>query len=104
MIPIILHSADRKIYLTGLVIGIIGAVLFSAKAIVAKLIYRYDVEAMTLIMFRMLFTFPLFAAAVLWKMRSEPSLSNADRVWVVILGLLGYYLSSFLDFLGLQYI
>ena len=97
-------SVDRKIYLTGLAIGIIGAVLFSAKAIVAKLIYRYDVDAVTLIMFRMLFSFPLFLAVALWKAKTGAPLANADRIRIVILGLVGYYLSSFLDFLGLQYI
>jgi len=99
-----LQSVDRKIFLTGLAIGIVGAVLFSAKAIVAKLIYRYDVDAVTLIMFRMLFSFPLFAAVAWWKAHSELPLSNADRIRIAVLGLIGYYLSSFLDFLGLQYI
>ena len=99
-----LQSVDRKIYLSGLAIGIIGAVLFSAKAIVAKLIYRYDVDAVTLIMFRMLFAFPLFAVVAIWKTRSAPPLANIDRIRIVILGLVGYYLSSFLDFMGLQYI
>ncbi|KAF3999971.1 DMT family transporter [Glaciimonas immobilis] len=97
-------SVARKIYLTGLAIGVVGAVLFSAKAIVAKLIYRYDVDAVTLIMFRMLFSFPLFAAVALWKARTEKPLEKGDRIRIVVLGLTGYYLSSFLDFLGLQYI
>ncbi|MGS0740683.1 DMT family transporter [Glaciimonas sp. GG7] len=101
---IALPSVERKIYLTGLAIGIVGAVLFSAKAIVAKLIYRYDVDAVTLIMFRMLFAFPLFAAVAVWKAKTELPLSNRDRIRIVVLGLIGYYLSSFLDFLGLQYI
>lgn len=99
-----LPSVDRKIYLGGLAIGTIGAVLFSAKAIVAKLIYRYDVDAVTLIMFRMLFAFPLFLAVALWKAKTEAPLATADRIRIIILGLIGYYLSSFLDFLGLQYI
>ncbi|MGH8808807.1 MAG: DMT family transporter [Noviherbaspirillum sp.] len=96
--------AARQPFLIGLAIAICGAVLFSAKAIVAKLIYRYQVDAVTLIAFRMLFSLPFFAAVALWKARTETPLTNGERGKIVVLGLLGYYLSSFLDFLGLQYI
>ncbi|OWW22429.1 DMT family transporter [Noviherbaspirillum denitrificans] len=96
--------AARRAFLTGLAIAISGAILFSAKAIVAKLIYRFHVDAVTLIAFRMLFSLPFFAAIALWKSRTEAPLTNGERGRIVVLGLLGYYLSSFLDFLGLQYI
>ena len=95
---------SRAAYLGGLAIAIGGAVLFSTKAIVAKLLYRYQLDAVTLIAFRMLFSLPVFAAIALWKMRSEPPLARADAWRLLGLGLVGYYLSSFLDFLGLQYI
>lgn len=97
-------TSARQAFLIGLAIAIFGAVLFSAKAIVAKLIYRYDVDAVTLITFRMLFSLPFFAAVALWKARTEAPLSVGDGAKIVLMGLLGYYLSSFLDFLGLQYI
>ena len=95
---------ERRQYLIGLVIAITGAILFSTKAIVAKLIYRYHVDAVTLIMFRMLFSLPIFAAIAIWQAHKGGALSVADRWRLVGLGLIGYYLSSFLDFLGLQYI
>jgi drug/metabolite transporter (DMT)-like permease len=98
------QQPDRQALLTGLAIAICGAVLFSAKAIVAKLIYRYHVDAVTLIAFRMLFSVPFFAAVAFWKSRTESVLSKVDLGRIALLGLLGYYLSSFLDFLGLQYI
>jgi len=97
-------SAARKAFLSGLAIAIIGAVLFSAKAIVAKLIYRYPVDAVTLIAFRMLFSFPVFLAIAIWQARINKPLTSIERGKIVLLGLTGYYLSSFLDFLGLQYI
>jgi drug/metabolite transporter (DMT)-like permease len=96
--------SSRQAFLIGLAIAIAGAILFSAKAIVAKLIYRYHVDAVTLIAFRMLFSLPFFAIIAMWKAWTEAALSTADRARIVLLGLLGYYLSSFLDFLGLQYI
>ncbi len=101
----ITHSGPaRTAYLGGLGIAVGGAVLFSTKAIVAKLLYRYQIDAVTLIAFRMIFSLPIFAAIAIWKMRHSAPLSAGDRWRIVGLGLVGYYLSSFLDFLGLQYI
>ncbi|WP_342116710.1 DMT family transporter [Pseudoduganella sp. OTU4001] len=98
-----LHGPGRA-YLGGLAIAIGGAVLFSTKAIVVKLLYRFQLDAITVIAFRMLFSLPVFAAIALWQMRTAPPLSRADAWRLIGLGLVGYYLSSFLDFLGLQYI
>lgn len=97
-------SATRHYFLLGLSSALVGAILFSAKAIVAKLIYRYHVDAVTLINFRMLFSLPFFAVIAYWQSRGAEPLANTDRWRIALLGLLGYYLASFLDFLGLQYI
>ena len=97
-------AIPRQALVAGLAIAIGGAVLFSTKAIVAKLLYRYQIDAITVIAFRMLFSVPVFAAIAVWQMRTQPALSRADRWRMVGLGLIGYYLSSTLDFLGLQYI
>jgi drug/metabolite transporter (DMT)-like permease len=94
----------RSALVGGLAIAVAGAVLFSTKAIVAKLLYRYQLDAVTVVALRMLFSLPVFAAVAIWKMRTEAPLAVADRWRLVGLGLVGYYLSSFLDFLGLQYI
>jgi drug/metabolite transporter (DMT)-like permease len=94
----------RQTFLIGLSIAIVGAVLFSTKAIVAKLIYRYPVDAVTLIAFRMLFSLPFFAGIAIWQARVSIPLSRKEKIKIVLLGLIGYYVSSFLDFLGLQHI
>jgi drug/metabolite transporter (DMT)-like permease len=98
------HQHTRKALIAGLSIAIGGAILFSTKAVVAKLLYRYHLDAITVLAFRMLFSVPVFAAVALWKMRTEAPLPVADRWRLVGLGLIGYYLSSMLDFMGLQYI
>lgn len=103
-IDISVAPVTRPALIAGLSIAIGGAILFSTKAIVAKLLYRYHIDAVTLIAFRMLFSLPVFAGVALWKMRTGPALSASDRWRLVALGLIGYYLSSYLDFLGLQYI
>src|SRR6185369_16094943 len=86
----------------GLALATLGAITFSGKAIIVKLAYRYGVDAVTLIMLRMLFALPLFAAMGWWASRGKAPLSPGDWLGVSGLGVTGYYLSSFLDFAGLQ--
>ena len=81
-----------------------GAVAFSGKAIIVKLAYRYGVDAVTLIMLRMLFALPFFVALAWWAGRGQPRLGARDWRVVTLRGFSGYYLASFLDFWGLQYI
>ena len=88
----------------GLVLASIGAIAFSGKAIVVKLAYRHGVDAVTLIMYRMLFALPLFVLLAWWAGRGRPALTRRDRIAVLGLGFTGYYLASFLDFAGLAYI
>ncbi len=93
----------------GLALAVVGAVAFSGKAIIVKLAYRHGVDAVTLIMLRMLFALPFFLAMAWWASRTRQgtapvALSRKDWLGVVWLGVTGYYLASFLDFAGLQYI
>jgi len=94
--------------LSGLLLAAAGAIAFSGKAIIVKLSYTYGVDAVTVIMYRMLFALPFFIAMGLWAERQtiarENPLTRRDVIDIVGLGFVGYYLSSYLDFLGLQYI
>ena len=98
------HHAARKSLAPGLALATFGAIAFSGKAIIVKLAYRHGVDAVTLIMLRMLFALPLFALMAWWAGRGKPALTRRDWFGVVGLGFSGYYLSSFLDFAGLAYI
>ncbi len=82
----------------------LGSIAFSGKAIIVKLAYRHGVDAVTLIMYRMLFALPIFAAMAWWASRGKPPLTRRDWLGVLGLGLTGYYLASFLDFAGLAHI
>lgn len=88
----------------GLALAAAGSVAFSGKAIIVKLAYRYGVDAVTLIMLRMLFALPMFALLAWWAGRGKAPLTRGDMVVVCGLGFSGYYLASFLDFAGLAYI
>lgn len=98
------EALPRSVFRRGLLMAATASVLFSAKAIVAKLLYRHGVDALDVLALRMLFSAPLFFAIALWQWRRHDSLSWREAASVLVLGLLGYYLSSYLDFLGLQYI
>ncbi|MEZ5701439.1 MAG: DMT family transporter [Burkholderiaceae bacterium] len=89
---------------SGLMLAAAGSIAFSGKAIIVKLAYRYGVDAVTLIMLRMLFALPLFLALAWWASRGKAPLGRGDWLGVIGLGFTGYYLASYLDFWGLQYI
>jgi drug/metabolite transporter (DMT)-like permease len=97
-------TEHRAPSLSGVLLALGGAMAFSGKAIIVKLAYRYGVDAVTVIMYRMLFALPIFLAMSWWAGRGKPALTRADWLGVLGLGLTGYYLASFLDFLGLQYV
>jgi drug/metabolite transporter (DMT)-like permease len=90
----------------GIALALVGVVAFSVRPILIKLAYAYVTDPVTLIALRMLFSLPFFVAMAFWVRRDTARAPLARRDWwaVVFLGFLGYYLASFLDFLGLQYI
>jgi drug/metabolite transporter (DMT)-like permease len=98
---------SHPITLAGFSIAIAGAVLFSTKAIFVKLAFRdTGVDALTLLMLRMLFSLPFYLAAVWLVSRKENQhpLKRKDWLMILAMGVLGFYLSSLFDFIGLQYI
>ncbi|MDG3582105.1 DMT family transporter [Galbibacter pacificus] len=85
-------------------IGILGVILFSAKAVMVKLAYQYNVTAVNLLMFRMLFSLPFYVLVLLFTKKSEQKQGKKEYLWLVVFGIIGYYLASYFDFIGLQYI
>lgn len=98
----------------GLAMAALGAVAFSGKAIVAKLMYKMGADAFAVVGLRMAFAFPMFLWMAWWSVRAVPGADGtaprperltARQWWQIAgLGFTGYYLASTLDFLGLQYI
>lgn len=84
-----------------------GSILFSTKAVLVKLAFNHSaVDPVSLLALRMLFSLPFFLFTGWWARRSLTSIPLTRKQWwsVIGLGLLGYYLSSLLDFIGLKYI
>lgn len=102
-------SADMLRFRQGVFFALAGAVFFSAKSIVIKFLYGYGIDATLTIGLRLLFALPFFAAVAFFqaaKVRTGTlkKLTRKNIFQLIILGFLGYYLSSFLDIAGLKYI
>jgi drug/metabolite transporter (DMT)-like permease len=91
----------------GFLITFFGAVLFSTKAIIVKKAFAHThVDAVSLLSLRMLFALPFYLGIALLagNKKSNKTLNKIQWAQVIVLGLFGYYISSFLDFEGLQYV
>jgi len=97
--------ATKKFWF-GIFLGVLGIVLFSSKAVMVKLAYNYNVDAITMLLLRMLFSFPFYVviAFVYRNKNKEIETTKKDYYWVLFFGLVGYYLASYFDFEGLTYI
>jgi drug/metabolite transporter (DMT)-like permease len=95
---------QRKDALWGALCVVGSAVAFSAKAVIAKVGYRHGADPATLLALRMAFALPFFALAALVTSRGRAPLPRAELGKIVVLGVLGYYLASVLDFYGLVHI
>jgi len=97
-----------KRFIAGLLFTIIGAAGFSAKAILAKLAYRYGVTGFATLTLRMLFAMPIYAIIFGWYFRQQTHEQKRgfrkDWYLIGIVGLFGYYLASWFDFVGLEYV
>jgi len=105
--PLNAHDAARRDRWLGLVFAATGALLFSSKGIAIKLAYVEPVDAETLLALRMLLAMPIYAVIGLYSIRERrrarrPLPQGLLLVKIVLVGLLGYWISSYLDFLGLE--
>lgn len=88
----------------GITLAAAGSIAFSGKAILAKLMYRHGVDAVTVVAWRMALALPMFVLLAWWASRGKPPLTRRDGLAIGGLGLTGYYAASMFDFYGLLYI
>ena len=94
-----------KIFNSGILVAVVGIVMFSAKAIMVKLAYKYQVSAVHLLLFRMLFAVPFYVLIAFYVKPQNPhKIKKLDYLWILLFGFIGYYLASYFDFIGLKYI
>ncbi|MBP6385839.1 MAG: DMT family transporter [Pseudarcicella sp.] len=103
-------TKQQKKYYIGVLLAVFGAVFFAGKAVIVKYCFiHYKVDTIGLLALRMLFSAPLYLI-VLWLepkknlTNSPTTLQKKDWFYVILAGTMGYYLASFFDFWGLQYV
>ncbi|MCP9235136.1 DMT family transporter [Lewinella sp. JB7] len=102
--------AERRVYGTrtiGIACLLLGAVLFSSKGVIIKLAYRYEVSSISLLGLRMIFSLPLFLLVGYVRGGKKPgraAMTRTEVLTIIALGIMGYYLASYTDFLGLRYL
>ncbi|WP_271767649.1 DMT family transporter [Aquimarina algiphila] len=96
---------NTKLSSYGIVLAVVGIVLFSAKAVLVKLAYKYEISSEHLLLFRMVFSLPVYLVIAFFnKPVQKEKIKIKDYSWIVFFGFVGYYLASYFDFLGLQFI
>ena len=99
-------KAHQTRFFIGVILLIFANIGFSSKAVLIKLMYQYHVDTVSVITLRMLLSVPFFILIAIWLTRREKNVKLTFQDWLKIsgLGILSYYVSSMLDFLGLQYL
>jgi drug/metabolite transporter (DMT)-like permease len=105
--PVIIGSSitNANTFTRGLLLVFMGSICFSTKAIFVKLCLLHGVDGITALMLRMLFALPFYVLFPFVSKEVNMRLfQTAPWGRIAFLGLVGYYLASLFDFLGLQYI
>jgi drug/metabolite transporter (DMT)-like permease len=97
------RRAARHVWI-GIALVLAASVGFSARGVLVKLAYPYGVDAVTLMTLRMVFSLPFFVLMAIAAGAPSTPMRRSDVAMLLSLGFIGYYLSSFLSFLGLLYV
>jgi drug/metabolite transporter (DMT)-like permease len=96
-----------NLYNQGFLWAVLGTILFSTKAIFIKLCFKStNIDASSLLMLRMLFSLPFYAIAMWYFFANQQikKVKASTYFAACLIGILGYYMSSLFDFIGLQYV
>lgn len=97
-------TKNRKLIAT--MAAVIGVILFSSKAVLVKKAYDYNIDTISLLLLRMAFALPFYITIAFIQGINQKTnkLLPKDYFSLIILGIIGYYFASYLDFEGLNYI
>lgn len=101
------QSPSSSLVLHGFLFAIASAVMFAIRPIFVKLVYAQDIDPTTLIAFRMLFSLPVYLVLLFYLLRDPAKRARLSLPLIFrtsVIGILGYYIASFTDLVGLQYV
>jgi len=90
----------------GIVLVVVGTVLFSSKAIMVKFLYQFGIGSLELQTLRMLIVLPFYSVILIWSLHKNGwgTLSTKELLGCVMAGIACYHVASYLDLIGLQFI
>lgn len=95
----------------GLALAALGAILFATKGIIIKLALLENIDVVTTLAWRMIVAVPVFVTVGVIgyanRRKGRPDIAPLERrsfLQALGVGLIGYYLASYLDFSALNYI
>lgn len=91
----------------GIALGMVGAILFSLKAVLVKLAYGVmpDLPAVTLMVLRMGLSLPAYLLILMIARRAgDGRIGVRETMAAMAAGMLAYYVCTWLDFQGLKHI
>ncbi|MCF2858494.1 DMT family transporter [Pseudoalteromonas sp. SMS1] len=99
------HQWDQKI--SGIFLAILATCLYATKGIFVKLMYSLGVDTVSVMALRTLIAFPIYLFIGVWLYkRLAPANPHAlKQTWLhcAAVGVFGYYLATYLDLQGLNY-
>lgn len=100
------ETSFHNSYLFAAIITVVGAILFSTKAVLIKLAYQHPIDSLSLLALRMLFSLPFFIGTLFFQKKGANlvAIRRSDWLKMAVVGILGFYCASYLDFIGLQYL
>jgi drug/metabolite transporter (DMT)-like permease len=102
-----MEKARQNHQLIAVVLATAGVILFSVKAVFVKKVFQYQVDPISLLLMRMLMSLPFYLVIIMVmfiRKRKKIIIKWSYVPQLLTFGFLGYYMSSYLDFTGLQYI
>lgn len=99
-------SAPYSTAQVGIFLALAGCILFSIKPILIKIAYQYGGDATSIMTLRAFSSLPLYLLTFIFLCRSADNRSKVRQhgVKAALVGVMGYYLASFLDISSLAFI
>lgn len=90
----------------GVMLALAGCILFSIKPILVKIAYQYGGDATSIMALRAFSSLPLYLLTFVLLCRSAANRAKVKQsgLKAAAIGIMGYYLASFLDIASLEYI
>ena len=98
---------EQSHILAGFLYAFLGTALFSLKSIFIKLAYEQGLNTDSVLMLRMAVSLPIYLLIILYliiKNNAPRETTKKDFYLILFLGFIGYFLASWLDLKGLEYI